>query len=86
MLAEDYNKKTEGDKWCCLTTRPNRNLGQRLIKNQNKLVTYDSLNDDDVQLGMQQRCNGIVHVLSEPIFQNQTHDAIPLIEKSDDAV
>src|SRR5678809_113412 len=32
-----------------------------------KLVVYDTNNEDDVEVGFQLGCNGIIHVLIEPI-------------------
>src|SRR5688500_15059823 len=32
-----------------------------------KLVIYDTSNEDDVEIGFQLGCNGIIHVLIEPI-------------------
>jgi xanthine dehydrogenase accessory factor len=40
----------------------------------NKLVTYDTTDDDDIQFGVQLGCNGIVHILFEPIdVENAIH-------------
>ncbi|MDP9042996.1 MAG: XdhC family protein [Bacteroidota bacterium] len=34
---------------------------------ENKLITYDSTNEDDIDVGLHLGCNGIVHILFEPI-------------------
>lgn len=41
----------------------------RLVINQHKslLVTYDTMDDDDAKLGVGLGCNGIIHILIEPI-------------------
>ncbi|WP_296149541.1 XdhC family protein [uncultured Flavobacterium sp.] len=36
-------------------------------ENKNKLVTYDTTDNDDAKFGVQLGCNGIVHILFEPI-------------------
>jgi xanthine/CO dehydrogenase XdhC/CoxF family maturation factor len=36
-------------------------------ENKNKLVTYDTTDEDDVKIGVQLGCNGIVHILFEPL-------------------
>lgn len=41
---------------------------------ENKLVTYDSTDEDDAKFGIQLGCNGIVYILFEPINdQNALH-------------
>src|SRR3984893_7870397 len=41
----------------------------RLVMAQNKpmLVTYDTTDDDDAKFGVGLGCNGIIHILIEPI-------------------
>jgi xanthine/CO dehydrogenase XdhC/CoxF family maturation factor len=36
-------------------------------ENKNKLVTYDTTDEDDARIGIQLGCNGIVHILFEPL-------------------
>lgn len=36
-------------------------------ENKNKLVTYDTTDEDDAKVGIQLGCNGIVHILFEPL-------------------
>ena len=38
-----------------------------IYENKNKLVTYDTTDEDDARLGVQLGCNGIVHILFEPL-------------------
>jgi xanthine dehydrogenase accessory factor len=48
---------------------------------QNKLVSYNTLDEDDVQFGVQLGCNGIVHILFEPIDPTDENNPIALLEK-----
>lgn len=42
----------------------------RLVMTQHKpmLVTYDTMDDDDAKFGVGLGCNGIIHILIEPLF------------------
>jgi xanthine dehydrogenase accessory factor len=48
---------------------------------QNKLITYDTSNEDDVEFGVQLGCNGIVHILFEYIDEAIENNPIQLLEK-----
>ena len=54
----------------------------RLVMAQNKpmLVTYDTTDDDDAKLGVGLGCNGIIHILIEPIFANKQDNPINLFK------
>src|SRR5215217_2254747 len=47
---------------------------------QNKLITYDTTDEDDAKFGVQLGCNGIVHILFEPIGINQDSNPITLLK------
>ena len=49
---------------------------------QNKLVTYDTTDEDDAKFGIQLGCNGIVHILFEPIQISNTLNPIELLRKA----
>ncbi len=49
---------------------------------QNKLVSYDSMDDDDNSIGIQLGCNGIVHILFEPIDSTNENNPLALLEKA----
>jgi xanthine dehydrogenase accessory factor len=55
----------------------------RLVINQHKslLVTYDTMDDDDAKLGVGLGCNGIIHILIEPIADNDLNN--PLLKLKD---
>lgn len=48
---------------------------------QNKLITYDTSNEDDIEFGVQLGCNGIVHILFEYIDYSREYNPIRLLEK-----
>ena len=55
----------------------------RLVMSQNKsmLVTYDTTDDDDAKFGVGLGCNGIIHILIEPIFGNKQYNPIALFKQ-----
>ena len=46
-----------------------------------KLVIYDTSNEDDVEVGFQLGCNGIIHVLIEPINSDELLNPISLLKE-----
>jgi len=51
-----------------------------LHQGQNKLVTYDTNDEDDAIIGAQLGCNGVIQVLFEPLFPD-TENPIDLLKK-----
>lgn len=61
--------------------------GDALLKAQlamhekkNTLVTYNTMDDEDAEFGVQLGCNGIVHILFEPIDTTIPNNPIELLE------
>jgi xanthine/CO dehydrogenase XdhC/CoxF family maturation factor len=52
-----------------------------LEQGQNKLVTYDTSDEDDAVIGAQLGCNGVIQVLFEPIRHDQKNNPMELIRK-----
>lgn len=48
---------------------------------QNKLITYNTSNDEDVEVGLQLGCNGIVHILFEYIDEALENNPIRLLQQ-----
>ena len=46
----------------------------------NKLVTYDTTDEDDARFGVQLGCNGIVHILFEPIHPEDPTNPIKVLK------
>jgi len=53
-----------------------------IADNQSKIVTYDTTDDDDAKFGVQLGCNGIIHVLFEPIAFDDKKNAIEILKKA----
>jgi xanthine dehydrogenase accessory factor len=82
MLVEDNGRMTGAISGGCLEGDALRKALMTMTRNENKLVTYNTLDDDDAVFGVQLGCNGIVHILFEPIDPTQTNHPIALLEKS----
>src|SRR5215207_4571386 len=80
MLVEDNGKMTGAISGGCLEGDALRKALQAINQQQAKLVTYNTLEDDDVQFGVQLGCNGIVHILFEPIDATKVKNPIALLE------
>ena len=52
---------------------------------ENKLVTYDSTDDDDIQFGLHLGCNGVVHILFEPIQKENPQNPVELLRTMADS-
>ncbi|MES2109015.1 MAG: XdhC family protein [Bacteroidota bacterium] len=54
----------------------------RLVMAQSKpmLVTYDTTDDDDAKFGVGLGCNGIIHILIEPLFPQNYNSPIALFK------
>ena len=61
----------------CLEGDALRKALHALHQNQNRLVTYDTSDEDDAVIGAQLGCNGVIQVLFEPI---DFHSAVNPIE------
>ena len=81
MLMEDNGKMTGAISGGCLEGDALRKALQAINQRQNKLVTYNTLDDDDVELGVQLGCNGIVHILFEPIEPEKADNPVAILEK-----
>jgi xanthine dehydrogenase accessory factor len=80
MLVEDNGRMTGAISGGCLEGDALRKALFAINQKQNKLVTYNTLGEDDVSLGVQLGCNGIVHILFEPIDTNNINNPIALLE------
>lgn len=52
-----------------------------ISQKQNKLITYDTSNEDDIEFGVQLGCNGIVHILFEFIDDTDPDNPLALLSK-----
>jgi xanthine dehydrogenase accessory factor len=82
MLVEEDGRMTGAISGGCLEGDALRKALLAIHQNQNKLVTYNSMDDEDVEFGVQLGCNGIVHILFEPIDAEDENNPIALLERS----
>ncbi|MBK8088688.1 MAG: XdhC family protein [Chitinophagaceae bacterium] len=82
MLVEDDGRMTGAISGGCLEGDALRKALLAIHQQQNKLVTYNTLEEDDVEFGVQLGCNGIVHILFEPIDPQDDNNPIALLERS----
>lgn len=80
MLVEDNGRLTGAISGGCLEGDALRKALLAMSQRQNKLVTYNTMDEDDVQFGVQLGCNGIVHILFEPVDPTQANNPIALLE------
>jgi xanthine/CO dehydrogenase XdhC/CoxF family maturation factor len=79
MLVTEDGQLTGAISGGCLEGDALRKALHAINQQQNKLVTYDTTQEDDAQFGVQLGCNGIVHILFEPIDDNKTNHPILLL-------
>ncbi|NCU04637.1 MAG: XdhC family protein, partial [Chitinophagaceae bacterium] len=82
MLVEEDGRMTGAISGGCLEGDALRKALLAIHQQQNKLVTYNTLDEDDVAFGVQLGCNGIVHILFEPINAEDENNPIALLERS----
>lgn len=81
MLVEDNGKMTGAISGGCLEGDALRKALLAINQQRNKLVTYNTRNEDDNKFGIQLGCEGIVHILFEPIDYNIADNPVALLEK-----
>ncbi|WP_158799020.1 XdhC family protein [Pedobacter sp. L105] len=67
MLVTEDGLLTGAISGGCLEGDALRKALSAIMQQENKLVTYDTTDEDDAKFGVQLGCNGIVHILFEPI-------------------
>lgn len=82
MLVTENGELTGAISGGCLEGDALRKALLAITQQQNKLVTYNTMDEDDRQFGVQLGCNGIVHILFEPIHATQSDHPIALLEKT----
>ncbi len=82
MLVSDEGELTGAISGGCLEGDALRKAMFALSQQQSKLVTYDTSDEDDMTIGIQLGCAGVIQVLFEPINPNQTANPIQLLRKA----
>lgn len=70
MLIDEFGNITGAISGGCLEGDALRKALHALHQQKNKLVTYDTSDEDDAVIGAQLGCNGIIQVLFEPLDYN----------------
>src|SRR5690554_4764103 len=79
MLITEDGALTGAISGGCLEGDTLRKAQLVMFKQQSMVVTYDTTDDDDAKFGVGLGCNGIIHILIEPIHsQNPFHPIILL--------
>jgi len=82
MLVTEDGQLTGAISGGCLEGDALRKALLAISQQQNKLVTYDTTDEEDNTLGIQLGCNGIVYILFEPINPAAENHPIALLEKT----
>src|ERR1700760_1112026 len=67
MLITEDGQLTGAISGGCLEGDAFRKARMVILQQEPLLVTYDTMDDDDAKLGVGLGCNGIIHILIEPI-------------------
>lgn len=81
MLVTEDGLLTGAISGGCLEGDALRKALLSINQRQNKLVTYNTSNEDDAEIGLQLGCNGIVHILFEYINDELENNPIQLLSQ-----
>ncbi|WP_125723048.1 XdhC family protein [Flavobacterium ustbae] len=81
MLVTEDGLLTGAISGGCLEGDALRKALLSIHQKQNKLVTYNTGNEDDAEVGLQLGCNGIVHILFEYINDDEENNPIQLLQQ-----
>ncbi len=80
MLVTEDGELTGAISGGCLEGDALRKARLAIAQQQPMLVTYDTTDDDDAKLGVGLGCNGIIHILIEPIHPENSNNPILLLK------
>ncbi len=79
MLVTENGHFTGAISGGCLEGDALRKAQLAIYDGKNKLVTYDTSDEDDVEFGVQLGCNGIIHILFEPVHYEDDDNPVLLL-------
>ena len=79
MLVTDDSKITGAISGGCLEGDALEKALFAMATGENKLISYDSTGEDDIQFGLHLGCNGVVHILFEPIKKEDPQNPVELL-------
>jgi len=80
MLIEDDGQLTGAISGGCLEGDALRKALLVMTEKRSRLVTYDTMDDDDAKFGVGLGCNGIIQVLIEPIDESDPNNPIEYLK------
>lgn len=80
MLIEENGQLTGAISGGCLEGDALRKALLVMTEKKSKLVTYDTMDDDDAKFGVGLGCNGIIQVLIEPIDAGNSNNPIQYLK------
>jgi xanthine dehydrogenase accessory factor len=81
MLVTEDGQLTGAISGGCLEGDALRKARLVMTQQQPMLVTYDTTDEDDAKLGVGLGCNGIIHILIEPIHADEPSNPVALFKK-----
>lgn len=81
MLVTEAGQLTGAISGGCLEGDALRKARQVMAQQKSRLVTYDTSDEDDAQLGVGLGCNGIIHILIEPIQPEDLDNPLAMIKQ-----
>lgn len=81
MLITEDGELTGAISGGCLEGDALRKAQLVMFQQQSMVVTYDTTDDDDAKFGVGLGCNGIIHILIEPIRSENPHHPINLLKQ-----
>ena len=82
MLVDEFGNMTGAISGGCLEGDALRKALHALHQNQNKLVTYDTSDEEDAVIGAQLGCNGVIQVLFETLDYSKPDNPIELLKSA----
>jgi len=79
MLVTDDSKITGAISGGCLEGDALEKALFAMATGENKLISYDSSGEDDIQFGLHLGCNGVVHILFEPVKKDDPQNPVELL-------
>ena len=81
MLITENGQLTGAISGGCLEGDALRKARMVILQQKPMLVTYDTNDEDDAKFGVQLGCNGVIHILIEPINTQLTDNPIALLSR-----
>src|SRR6195952_634949 len=80
MLITEDGQLTGAISGGCLEGDALRKARMVIQQQEPLLVTYDTMDDDDAKFGVGLGCNGIIHILIEPVFPDKEQNPVHLFK------